>query len=144
MNDHIRAVQLGPSPLGCGVIANEHFRPRQVIAEITGEVCTNLDPSNEAYLELGGGLTLDPAPPFNDLNHSCDPNCALISEDVRSRTKPPRLFIQALRHIEPGEELRNDYAWPAETAIPCNCGAPNCRGWIVAEDERYLMPDSAS
>lgn len=36
-----------------------------------------------------------------------------------------------LYRIVPGEELTYDYKFPIEDAsakIPCNCGAPQCRG----------------
>ena len=34
-----------------------------------------------------------------------------------------------------GEELTIDYAWPANAAIVCRCGAGTCRGWIVSPEE---------
>jgi pyridoxine/pyridoxamine 5'-phosphate oxidase len=29
---------------------------------------------------------------------------------------------------------------PADAAIPCRCGVPGCRGWIVDPAELHLMP----
>jgi SET domain-containing protein len=57
------------------------------------------------------------------LNHSCEPNCE--TEEERGR-----VWIKAIRDIQPGEELTYDYHLydgdPAEA--PCYCGAPSCRG----------------
>lgn len=55
------------------------------------------------------------------LNHSCEPNCG--GSEYR--------FELALRDIEAGEQLTNDYATlymrPSES-FECRCGAPTCRG----------------
>ena len=67
------------------------------------------------------------------INHSCDPNCEAVIEDVR-------VFIDAMRDIAPGEELTYDYAYVREgryrkeweRLYACTCGAPNCRGTILA------------
>ena len=69
------------------------------------------------------------------INHSCDPNC-------ESNIEGGRVFIDAIRTIEPGEELGYDYAltWessddPAELALfACRCGAAGCRGTMLDED----------
>jgi len=37
----------------------------------------------------------------------------------------------ALRNIFAGEQLTIEYNWAATSAIPCECGASNCRGWVV-------------
>ncbi len=66
------------------------------------------------------------------INHKCDANCETIIEDRR-------VFIEALRTIQPGEELGYDYqlTWestddPAELALyACRCGAGNCRGTML-------------
>lgn len=57
------------------------------------------------------------------LNHSCQPNCELFFWETDDLTPNDRLWLQALRPIEPGEELTIDYAWPADAAIRCACGA---------------------
>ncbi len=50
-----------------------------------------------------------------------------------------RLFVLAVDTVRPGDQLTIDYAWPAGWAIPCRCGEPACRGWVVAESERHLL-----
>ena len=66
------------------------------------------------------------------INHSCAPNCETLIENGR-------VFIEAIRAIEPGEELGYDYqlTWestddPAELALfDCHCGAAECRGSML-------------
>jgi len=50
------------------------------------------------------------------------------------------IWIESTRDIMPDEELTIDYAWPADRAVKCLCGAPQCRGWIVDPAERELLP----
>jgi hypothetical protein len=60
------------------------------------------------------------------VNHSCEPNCVSPTDHLEF----------AIRDIEPGEQLTNDYAtlnltWKLEA---CRCGAPTCRGTVGAVD----------
>src|SRR5215469_6612213 len=65
-------------------------------------------------------------------NQSCDPNC-------ESTVEKRRVFIDALRDIEPGEELTYDYQIYKEEGDPenidevfaCRCGSPKCRGTML-------------
>jgi hypothetical protein len=113
-----------------------------VIGEILGEVC-DAHPADPSYcMELPSGRVLEPSAPFRFLNHSCDPNCELFywcDEDDRA-SQEDRLWLQTIHDVQAGEELLIDYCWPADAAIPCRCGAPNCRGWIVDPDEWHLIP----
>lgn len=65
------------------------------------------------------------------INHSCEPNCE--ADFVRGR-----IWIVALRDIEPGEELCYDYGYDMDQFFdhPCLCGAPSCIGYIVRKDQR--------
>ena len=48
--------------------------------------------------------------------------------------------IVAICNIEPGMEICYDYQWPALDWTPRrHCGAPNCRGWVVAASEVKRM-----
>jgi uncharacterized protein len=66
------------------------------------------------------------------VNHACDPNCESVIEDRR-------VFIEALRAIEPGEELTYDYQIQREADDPpdvdaifaCRCGSEQCRGSML-------------
>jgi hypothetical protein len=70
------------------------------------------------------------------INHSCAPNCEAVIVNGR-------IYIDAIREIRPGEELSYDYAYERdadtdedeEQLYMCRCGAPNCRGTILAPDE---------
>ena len=66
------------------------------------------------------------------INHSCDANCDANEENGR-------MFIDAIRDIQPGEELTYDYNLivderytPAlKRLYACGCGARKCRGTIL-------------
>ena len=66
------------------------------------------------------------------INHSCEPNCA-------STVEKSRVYIEATRDIEPGEELSYDYRlvidesnWRESGAeYPCLCGKPLCRHTLL-------------
>ena len=70
--------------------------------------------------------------PARFINHKCDANCETIIEGRR-------VFIEAIRTVQPGEELGYDYqlTWestddPDELALyNCRCGAANCRGTML-------------
>jgi len=49
----------------------------------------------------------------------------------------------ALRDIPVGDEITYDYAFVADVAEPCRCGAATCRGLIVDDDPENLarLPD---
>lgn len=65
-------------------------------------------------------------------NHSCDPNCESVVEKRR-------VYIEAIRAIEPGEEMTYDYQIYKEEGDPenidevfaCRCGFANCRGTML-------------
>ena len=70
-------------------------------------------------------------------NHSCAPNTEVLSRwDHEAQTI--RAWWVALRDIEVGEEITYDYAFIADVAEPCACGAPSCRGLIVDDDPANL------
>jgi SET domain-containing protein len=66
------------------------------------------------------------------INHGCDPNC-------ESTTVAKRIFIEAIRTIQPGEELAYDYqiqrddddAPDVDVIFACRCGAARCRGSML-------------
>ena len=77
--------------------------------------------------DLDGSVEWNPA---RFLNHCCEPNCeAQMDEDGR-------IWIVAIRDIEPGEEVTFNYNYDLEDfrSHPCRCGAPGCVGFIVAEE----------
>jgi uncharacterized protein len=73
-------------------------------------------------------------------NHSCDPNCESVVENRR-------VYIEAIRTIESGEEMTYDYQIQREDDDPpnidevfaCRCGFARCRGtmlWPTKRPER--------
>ncbi|MBV8909177.1 MAG: SET domain-containing protein-lysine N-methyltransferase [Gammaproteobacteria bacterium] len=66
------------------------------------------------------------------VNHACEPNCESVIERRR-------VFIDAVRTIEPGEELTYDYRIEVDEPITrrerqmwaCRCGSPRCRGTML-------------
>lgn len=145
-------VWVAECPLGQGVFASRPFPANTFVGEIVGEQVKGSHYGSDYAIDLEDGTTLEPSPPFRYLNHSCDPNCELVfltadGEIVEDSARPriegePRDSVQlfTLRDIAEGEQLSIDYHWPAEVAIPCRCGADNCRGWIVAPEELDKLP----
>ena len=74
------------------------------------------------------------------VNHGCDPNCESVIEERR-------VFIDALRTIEPGEELTYDYQIQREPDDPpdvdavfaCRCGSERCRGSMLWPPRRIAV-----
>ena len=66
------------------------------------------------------------------INHQCEGNCESVIENRR-------VFIDAVRDIEPGQELGYDYEIGREKDDPpnvdeiyaCRCGSPQCRGTML-------------
>lgn len=66
------------------------------------------------------------------INHSCAPNCMTTGTDE---------FEIAVRDIQPGEQLTNDYGSLNVTFVfDCHCGAPQCRKTIDPADIPRLKP----
>lgn len=131
-------VLVATTSIGRGVFARRRLSAGLVVGEIRGQVL-DAHPEDAQYcMELGSGRILEPTAPFRFLNHSCDPNCELFYwEDDPGQED--RLWLQTIRSIDAGEELLIDYCWPADAAIPCQCGATNCRGWVVDPEELHLV-----
>ena len=81
------------------------------------------------------GIVIDAGIGGNDarfINHGCDPNCESVTEDRR-------VFVEALRTIRLGEELKYDYSIGrakddppnVDEVFACHCGAEQCRGTML-------------
>ncbi|MEO7361781.1 MAG: SET domain-containing protein-lysine N-methyltransferase [Gemmatimonadaceae bacterium] len=128
------AFAIYPIPDGMRLIeyAGERLTPDEAEArypDVPGEV------HHTMLFAIDDHVVVDAAVDGNDarfINHSCDPNCDAVIDDGR-------IWIEALRDIEVGEELAYDYAYqlkerhtPARKKMyPCNCGAGTCRGSIL-------------
>ncbi len=146
-NMHSRYFDVRQSGIqGRGAFAHTRIRKGQRIIEYAGERISN-DEADSRYDETGMKrhhtflFTLTPRKVVDGavngnesiyINHSCDPNCEAVIEDGR-------IFIEAVRTIQPGEELAYDYQYERtgenddelEKFYKCLCGAPNCRGSIL-------------
>ena len=63
-------------------------------------------------------------------NHSCDPNTEVHLE-WDGTSEAMHAYWIARRDIAVGEEITYDYAFDANVAEPCFCGATTCRGLII-------------
>ena len=133
-------VRVDETHVGRGVFARKKLKAGLVLGEIHGQILP-VEPEDPSYcMELPSGMVLEPAAPLRFLNHSCDPNCELFYWfDEDGSLQEDRLWLQTIRPINAGEELLIDYCWPADAAIPCRCGVPDCRGWIVDPEELHLL-----
>ena len=148
------SVKVGRSRLqGRGVFAARPFKKGARIIEYLGERITHEQADADGGDDAGArrhhtflfavddAIVIDASRGGNAarfINHSCDPNC----EVVISRR---RVFIHALRRIEPGEELAYDYWYMTDQAYtlddlrriyPCRCGARTCRGTLARPPRR--------
>ncbi|PRE19155.1 SET domain-containing protein [Burkholderia multivorans] len=94
------------------------------------------EPNHTFYFALEEGGVIDGKVNGNSarwINHSCAPNCE--AEEVGGR-----VYIHALRDIEPEEELFYDYGLVIDAKLTkklkreyaCHCGTDACRGTLLA------------
>jgi SET domain-containing protein len=133
---------------GRGVFAARYIRKGTRILEYTGERISNAEADRryddtrmkrhhtflftldsktvvDGAIKAGGGDA-------SYINHSCEPNCEAV-------IKHGKIYIHALRGIEPGTELAYDYQYERtgrndaqlEKFYVCKCGSDNCRGSIM-------------
>lgn len=136
---------------GKGVFALRPIAAGETIIEYTGEVIgwpealrrhphDPTDPHHTFYFSLDSGQVIDAKHGGNAarwINHSCAPNCEADEEGGR-------VFIKALRDLQPGEELFYDYGLVIDERYTpklkreyaCRCGAPGCRGTMLAPKRR--------
>lgn len=123
---------------GYGVVTTRPFHKGEVVCFGDGVLYSADDDFDDTYaLILPGEDSADGDPLFWDLvcqtrwiNHSCDPNSDVHLKWDRE-TKAMVAWWVAERDIPVGEEITYDYAFNAEVAEACACGAVTCRGLIV-------------
>jgi SET domain-containing protein len=136
---------------GLGVFATRRIRKGTRIVEYLGERVSHAEADrryeskdandNHTFLFIVDRKTvIDAGVDGNDaryFNHSCDPNCESVVENRR-------VFIEATRTIEPGEEMTYDYQIQREKEDPpnideifaCRCGFAKCRGTMLWPDKK--------
>ena len=136
---------------GKGVFALRDLAEGEIIIEYVGSVISwkqaqrrhphnPADPNHTFYFHIDEKRVIDALYGGNSsrwINHSCAPNCEADEEGGR-------VFIKALRNIAAGEELNYDYGLiiddrytaKLKAEYPCWCGAPPCRGTLLAPKRR--------
>lgn len=123
---------------GTGVFARAEISEGTHLLEYVGERVTKEESlrrrqaNNFFVFTVTDDFDIDGAVDWNParfINHSCGPNCEARMEDER-------IWIIALRDIAAGEELSFNYGYDLEDyeEHPCRCGAPECIGFMVAEE----------
>ena len=132
---------------GKGVYALRPIKAGERVIEYKGEIISwpealrrhPHDPSNPQhtfYFHIDDQNVIDGKDHGNAakwINHSCAPNCESDEQDGR-------VFIFALRDLQPGEELFYDYRLVIEERYTpklkreyeCRCGSPACRRTMLA------------
>jgi uncharacterized protein len=131
---------------GNGVFALRRIRKGTTVIEYLGDRISH-DEADERYADkdekdnhtflftVSPKIVIDAGRNGNEarfINHGCDPNC-------ESGIMNKRVFIEAMRTIQPGEELVYDYQITRDPDDPddvdevfaCRCGAPSCRGSML-------------
>ena len=130
---------------GYGVVATRPYRQGEILCYGDGVLYDSATEFDDTYaLILPAEDTDDGKPLFWDLvcqtrwfNHSCDPNTdVMLKWDGEVQTMVA--WWVATRDIPIGEEITYDYAFVADVAEPCHCGASSCRGVIVDDDPANL------
>lgn len=136
---------------GKGVFALRRIPAGERVIEYTGELISwqealrrhphdPADPNHTFFFHIDDQRVIDAKVGGNSarwINHACAPNCEADEVDGR-------VFIKALRDLEPGEELFYDYGLiiderytPAlKKQFECRCGAPDCRRTMLAPKRR--------
>lgn len=115
---------------GLGLFAQDKIKNKEWIIEYVGKKLTNeqSDHLTTQYLfEVNDKLTLDGSIRTNTaryINYSCEPN-------AEAWNVHDRIFIRAIRAIEPGEEITYDYGIEFYNQFikpkGCRCGSKKCK-----------------
>jgi SET domain-containing protein len=142
---------------GRGVFALRRIRKGTRIIEYLGDRVSHrqadlryehkdIDDNHTFLFIVDRGVVIDGGVNGNDarfINHSCDPNSESLIDDRR-------VFIEAIRTIQPGEEITYDYQIGRDRTDPpnvdeifaCRCGAGSCRGSMLWPPRRKARATS--
>jgi hypothetical protein len=123
--------RIGRSPTGLGLFATRRIKKGTKIIRYFGPLLDSKKKKDDAienkYLfELTNRWTIDGSVRENIaryINHACKPNA---ESDVRPRKR--RVFIRAIKNIEPGDEINYDYGTDYFKAYlkPIGCKCVSC------------------
>jgi uncharacterized protein len=136
---------------GKGVFALQPIAAGETIIEYLGEIIdwpealrrhphNPAEPNHTFYFHIDEAHVIDANVGGNAarwINHACEPNC-------RADQRGLRVFIEALRDLQPGEELFYDYGLVIDERLTpklkreyeCRCGSPSCRRTMLAPKRR--------
>jgi uncharacterized protein len=123
--------RVGRSKTGLGLFATQPIKKGTRIIRYFGPILDCRIPEqdeieNKYLFELNGRWTIDGSVRKNlarYINHSCRPNA---ESDVRPRER--KVYIRAIRNIEPGDEINYDYGTDYFKAYlkPIGCKCESC------------------
>src|SRR5689334_22982186 len=126
-----KSYRVGRSKTGLGLFATMPIKKGTRIIRYFGPILDSRIPEqddieNKYLFELNGRWTIDGSVRKNVaryINHSCRPNA---ESDVRPRER--KVFIRAIKNIEPGDEINYDYGTDYFKAYlkPIGCKCPSC------------------
>ena len=150
--ERLPLVEVRHSPVhGYGVFALRRIRKGTTIMEYLGDRVSHEEADsryenkdindNHTFLfTVDSKTVIDGGVGGNDarfINHGCDPNCESASQNKR-------IYVEAVRTIQPGEELAYDYQIQRDPEDPpnvdeifaCRCGAATCRGSMLVAPKK--------
>ena len=123
--------RIGRSKTGLGLFATKPIRKGTKIIRYFGPLLDSRkkkdeEVDNKYLFEINNRWTIDGSVRKNlarYINHSCRPNA---ESDVRPRER--KVFIRAIKNIEPGDEINYDYGTDYFKAYlkPIGCKCPSC------------------
>ncbi|WP_315831576.1 SET domain-containing protein [Bradyrhizobium prioriisuperbiae] len=135
--------RIGRSRTGLGLFATKPIKKGDEIIEYFGPILDSRNKKhdeieNKYLFELNGRWTIDGSVRRNIaryINHACRPNA---ESDVQPRNR--KVFIRAIKKIEPGEEINYDYGreYFKEFLKPigCKCDACEKKRKLARAEER--------
>ena len=112
---------------GDSLFALQRFKKSEVVVQ--GFPVTFSLSRTQTSVQIGIDMHMEPSHWFVKANHSCNPNCGIVANDLGGYS------LVALRDISSKEEITWDYATTEWESIAlqnkkCLCGEPDCRGII--------------
>ncbi len=130
MESKSKKIYVGKSKInGKGIFAAKNIKKGEVVDHIKGKVVSWFVKDKKSalvgpnWIGLNKNHWIDPKPPFDHINHSCDPNVGIKG----------KCRVVALKSIKKDEEIMIDYSITESDLLwemKCSCGSKNCRNKI--------------